>query len=298
MTKSDVKVAFFGGEPLAVPVLEELRKAALLPQLIVCNPDRPAGRSHILTPPSVKVWAEENATRVFQPESLSNGETLKYLQSEGCDLFVVVAYGRIIPKAVLDMPRCGVLNMHPSLLPKYRGPSPIRSAILHDDKETGVTVIKLDEELDHGPILAQEKLEIAEEEWPLRGQELDARLARVGGHLLADTIPKWLGGEIKPREQDHEQATFTKKITKADGELDLDDDPYTNYLKFCAYDGWPGTFFFAEVNGKKMRVKITDAALTESGMFEIQRVTPEGRQEMDYEDFLHSLSPGLSSPRT
>src|SRR5262245_26739770 len=134
-----INFAFFGGEPLAVPVLNKLKGRGLLPGLIVCNPDKPAGRNLEMTPPPTKLWAEENNIPYIQD--------FKELK-EGFDLFVVVAYGKIIPKEILDLAKSGTLNLHPSLLPKYRGPSPIVSAILNGDTETGVTIIKLDEEMD------------------------------------------------------------------------------------------------------------------------------------------------------
>lgn len=278
-------IVFFGGEPLAVPALEKLKAADLLPRCVVCNPDRPQGRKQIMTAPPAKEWALQNNIDVFQPESLGDPSVQAKLSEMNPDIFVVVAYSALIPKTLLDIPMRGALNAHPSLLPKFRGPSPIRSAILADERHTGTTIILLDEKMDHGPILAQEELPISEDEWPLRGTELDARLADLSGSLLANTIPQWLAGEIKPREQDHEHATYTKKITKADGELDLSDDPYTNLLKIRAFDGWPGTFFFAERGGKQIRVKVTDAELAPDGTLKILRVVPEGKQEMHYQTF-------------
>ena len=285
MSKPPIDFIFFGGEPLAVPVLEELKGADLLPKCIVCNPDRPQGRKMLLTPPPAKVWALEHGIRVFQPETLRDQNCIDTLKAENADLFIVVAYGKIIPKAVLDLPAHGTLNLHPSLLPKFRGPSPIRSAILENVRETGVTIMLMDEEMDHGPIIAQKAVSISESAWPMRGQELDALLAREGGTLLRETVPQWFAGNIEAHAQEHEKATYTKKITKDMGEIDLSDDPYQNLLKIRAFDGWPGAFFFKEVNGKKIRVKITDAELASDGSLKINRVIPEGRKEMGYTDF-------------
>jgi methionyl-tRNA formyltransferase len=239
-----------------------------------------------VSPPPIKVWALEQGVRVFQPESLRDSGTHKILRDTNSELFVVIAYARIIPKEVLEIPKHGTINLHPSLLPKFRGPSPIRSAILADDRENiGVSVMLLDEEMDHGPLLAQKKMEIAEEYWPIRGEELDKGLARLGGAVLADVIPKWINGEVEPKEQDHDEATYTKKLTKEMGELDLSDDPHQNLLKIRAFDGWPGTYFFTEKNGKRTRVKVTDAEFDHDGSLHILKVIPEGKKEIPYDQF-------------
>jgi methionyl-tRNA formyltransferase len=142
--------------------------------------------------------------------------------------------------------------------------------------------MQLDEEMDHGPLVAQATLELPE--WPVPGGELDELLFREGGKLLAEVVPLWMQGEITPEEQLHDDATYTDKLVKADGELDLQADSYQNYLKYCAYDGWPGTFFFVERDGKQVRVKVTDAELV-AGEFRILKVIPEGKKEMDYSTF-------------
>ena len=286
MNSTTPKIAFFGTPDIAVWVLEELKKANILPTLVVTNPDAPQGRKMILTPPPVKVWAEALSIPVFQPVSLKDLESNNPLSSAVFDLFIVAAYGKIIPQVILDLPKHNTLNVHPSLLPQLRGASPIRSAILQDVRETGVTIILMDEKLDHGPILAQEIVHIAKDDWPLRGKTLDELLARHGGALLADMIPKWIASEVSSIEQDHTAATFCTKITKEMGEIDLAADPYQNLLKIRAFDGWPGTYFFQEKNGTKIRVKIIDAELDTDGSLKILRVIPEGKKEISYEDFL------------
>ena len=284
------RIAFFGTPHLAVLVLIELEKNALLPVVIITNPDAPRGRKMVLTPPPVKVWAEERNIPVLQPVSLrSDSSVAEYLKANAIDLCVVVAYGKIIPKDILDIPKYGTLNVHPSLLPKLRGASPVRSAILEDMRETGVTVMLLDEELDHGPILAQEIVSIEKKAWPLRGQVLDTLLAEKGGELLAETIPEWVAGGITPIPQNHSEATFCTKITKEMGEINLTADAYQNLLKIRAFDGWPGTYFFTERNGKRIRVKIVDAELNPDTSLNITRVIPEGKNEMSYADFKRNI---------
>ena len=156
--------AFFGTDEFSVVVLNTLKNLGFVPSFIITTPDQPKGRKMILTPPPVKVWAEENKIKIIQPTSLKNIDeqsrhALDGLNDQGLPLiFLVASYGKIIPKNILDIPTHGTLNIHPSLLPKYRGASPLETAILSGDTETGVTIIKLDEEMDHGPILIQESL--------------------------------------------------------------------------------------------------------------------------------------------
>ncbi|OGI65124.1 methionyl-tRNA formyltransferase [Candidatus Nomurabacteria bacterium RIFCSPLOWO2_01_FULL_39_18] len=267
-----INFAFFGGEPLSVPTLRKLHENGFVPALVISNPDKPRGRNLEITPPPTALWAKQQNIQLIQPEKLSKGE----IQGD-FDFFVVVSYGKIIPKEILDLPKYGAINIHPSLLPRYRGPSPIVSTILNGDKETGVTVIKIDEEMDHGPILAQEKI-------PLSGneslQDLEKSLAKLGGELLVKIIPEFIAGKIKPKEQDHSAAICVKKITKADGEIDPRGDPVKNWRKFRAYAPWPRTFFFK--NGK--RIIVTDAVF-ENNQFIIKKVLPEGKKEITWEEF-------------
>ena len=278
------RIAFFGTPQIAVWVLEELEKTGIVPSLIVTNPDAPVGRKQIMTQPPVATWGKAHGISVFQPTSLKNPDDLHTLTEASWDLFVVVAYGKILPEWLINLPTHKTLNVHPSLLPILRGASPIRSAILGDIRETGVSIMHMDAEMDHGPIVAQIKTPTPA--WPIPGLELDEIMAHQGGALLAEVIPKWLRGEITPTEQDHTKATFCTKITKEMGEISLEGDPYQNFLKICAFDGWPGTFFFTEKNCVRMRIKIVDAKLAEDGSLKILRVIPEGKKEMSYEDFI------------
>jgi len=282
---NNCKFVYFGGEPLGLPVLNQLFEAGFVPDLIVTNPDRPQGRKMISTPPPLQVWANEKGIELSQPENLKDPKTLSQITNTNWDLFIVVAYSQIIPQWLINLPTHNTLNLHPSLLPKYRGPSPIRSAILADDKDTGATIIQLDEKMDHGPIVAQAELELTDEDWPMLGRELDRRLTDLGGQLLITILPSYLEGKISPLPQDHTKATFTKKISKTDGELKIDSfnlpagsEARTVFLKICAYEGWPETFFIHE--GK--RIKINQAELSSNGQLRILRITPEGKKEQDF----------------
>jgi methionyl-tRNA formyltransferase len=283
--KPDARIAFFGSPQIAVWVLEELEKEGMFPSLIVTNPDAPKGRRMVLAPTEAARWAEAHNIPVFKPVSLKEPGTAKKLRESGCDLFIVAAYGKIIPLEILEIPAYKTLNVHPSLLPKLRGASPIRTAILENVNPTGVTIMLLTPGMDEGPILAQEKVQIADEEWPMRGTALDELLARKGGALLAKTIPTWIDGACKLQEQDHSQATFAKKITKEMGLIDLNADPQLNLRKIRAFDGWPGAYFFYSKNGKEMRVNVLDAHI-EKGRLIITKVVPEGKKEMSFENLL------------
>lgn len=286
MNVNSLKFVFFGTPKFALLTLELLARDGYYPALVVTSPDAREGRHLKLTPPPVKVWAEENNIPVLQPEKLDE-DFCKKLSAEVYDLFIVSAYGKIIPKNILEIPKHGSLNVHPSLLPKFRGPSPIESAIL-EDGTTGVSIMLLDEEMDHGPIVAQDEVVLKEEVWPPYFSKLEEELAILGGRLLVATIPRFIADEISPQEQDHAKATFTKKIKKEDGLLNLNGDPKLNFRKVRAFAEWPRAHFFQERKGKKMRVIATKAAL-EDGKLILKKVIPEGGKEMSYEEFLRGV---------
>lgn len=279
---SQPSIAFFGTPDLAVILLDGLTARGLTPSLIVTQPDKPRGRKLILTPPAVKVWADANDITTMQPTKLDD-TFIEAIQKQAFDLFIVAAYGLIIPQRVLDLPRCGTLNVHPSLLPKYRGPSPVQAQILSDDQVCGITIMEMDAEMDHGPIVAQR--EVLPDLWPLKASELHALLWPIGTELLADVIPEYCAGTRTPTPQDHTKATFTQKYKKEDGELDLaHDDPYEMYLRYCAFDPWPGVHFFDEREGKRIRLKITDAEFA-GGEFFMKSIVPEGKAEISFEQW-------------
>lgn len=284
--------AFFGTPHIATLVLDRLEAHGLVPALIVTAPDKPAGRGLELTPTPVKKWALERGIDVATPEKLKDADFQAELGNTDWDVFVVAMYAKLIPKTVLDMPKCGVLNVHPSLLPKLRGPSPVLSAILADERETGVTIMQLTEGMDEGPILAQAKIELDEEAWPPKGSEFEAFLATEGGNLLAEVLPLWVDGKIPAENQDHAKATYSKKFTDEDALLRLKateghgslefENPRDAYLRIRAFDKSPKPYFLSS-SGKRVVVK---DALWKDGELLITRVTPEGKKEMDYNDFL------------
>jgi methionyl-tRNA formyltransferase len=276
-------IAFFGTPEHAVWTLDALKEKGIVPDLIIAAPDAPKGRKLIMTPPPTKLWGESNGIPVLQPEKIKTPDFEEKLRSYGTwDLFIVASYGKIIPENILYLPQAKTINVHPSLLPLLRGPSPLQGAILADMRDTGVTVMRLDKEMDHGPILAQKKITL--DAWPIDKEALGKILFKEGAYLISEILPNLLSGKIKEIEQDHSRATYTKKITKSEGELDLNGDGYQNFLKYNAYKDWPGTFFFDGKNGKRSRITIA-AASFENGKFIPKRVIPEGKKEMSWEEY-------------
>lgn len=281
-----MKIAFFGTPDLAATALSEMETFGVVPDLIVTTPDAPVGRKQTITPPATKLWALERNIPVFQPASLKNKEDLIPLTSETWDIFVVFAYGKIMPDWLLNLPKYGTINAHPSLLPKFRGASPIRSTLLHDLSAAGVTIIQMDAEMDHGPILYQQVVELYNE--PVPGTKLDKTMSLICGDLLAHVIQELPKGTLTPTPQNHELATFCTKITKDMAELTLDpyalpegDDARAVYCKICAFDGWPEAFFIHD--GK--RIKIKEAELSPDGALILKRIVPEGKNETDFKTY-------------
>ncbi len=285
---TSIRFVFFGTAPLAIGVLDALEIAGFLPSLVVAGPDTVDSRKKTIVFPPEKIWALAHNIEVVQPQKL-DPEFLDFLKTRTYNLepsvFIVASYGKILPKALLDIPAHGTLNMHPSLLPRLRGPSPIRSAILNDEREIGVSIILLDDKMDHGPIIAQKKVVVPE--YPPHGADLDILLALEGGAMLAEYLPRWVAGEIEPHPQNHDLATTCRMFKKEDGLIDLHADAYQNLLKIRAFEGWPGTYTFFSKGDQKIRTKILDAHIDED-MLRIDRVIPEGKHEMSYVEFLRS----------
>jgi methionyl-tRNA formyltransferase len=282
-----IPFVFFGTSRISVILLEELSiKFNIIPSLVVTAPDRPTGRKQLLTPPPVKEWAIKNNIAILQPEKLKDETFLEQLKP--FPLFIVASYGKIIPQAILDIPSRGTLNVHPSLLPKYRGASPIQNQIINNEQHIGTTIMLMDAEMDHGPIVAQKEITFVPGTFPADYNSVESVLAVESAALLAEVLPQWIEGTLTPAPQDHTRATYTSIIEKSNGEIFLSDDPLKNYLKYLAYAEWPKTFFFFEKDHKKMRAVIADAAF-ENNQFIIKKVIPEGKNETEYAVFLNWL---------
>ena len=198
----------------------------------------------------------------------------------------MVAYGKILPQALIDAFPKGILNIHYSLLPKYRGASPVEAALLNDESTTGVSIQQMVYKLDAGDVLAQREVVIEPNETT---RELRPRLVVLGAELLADTLPAFIEGKLVATPQDESVATFSKKIEKSEGELDLANEAQMNWNKYRAYAESPGTYFFLERGAKRIRVMIVTATFSDR-VFTPDRIVPEGKKEMAYTDFVRTLS--------
>ena len=238
-----------GTPDFAVPILKYLLCSAYHVVAVYTQPDKQAGRGRQVIMPPVKRLAMANSILVIQPETLKSTKILEEMAGLRPALVVVAAYGHILPQAILSLPKFGCLNVHPSLLPRHRGPSPIAEAILCGDEGTGVTIMLMDAGMDSGPILAQRKVNISPED---TAGVLTSRLAKVGGELLLETLPKWTSGKLEPRSQDEREATYSKPISKNDGEIDWHFPAMKLWLQLRAYNPWPGCHTLWK--GKRLRV--------------------------------------------
>jgi len=276
-----MNIAFFGTPDFTTQFLDVLTANNMAPSLVVTNPDRPAGRGMTLTPPAPKLWAEDHGITVIQPEKITD-EVLSALNETVWDLFVVVAYGKILPQALIDMPKYGTINVHYSLLPKYRGATPVESAILNGDTTTGVSIQQMRFKLDSGAVIKEATVEILPTDTTLT---LRQKLNDIALQILPETIHAIIEGAIIPIEQDESIATHCGKIQKSDGEITLSDDAIFNDRKFRSHVGNVGTYFYTTKNDKRIRVKVTHAHL-EGNIFVIDEVIPENGKRQTYKEFL------------
>lgn len=273
--------AYFGTPYVARDTLAILIERGFTPALVVSTPDTKRGRGMELLPSETKAYAIEKGLRVLTPVTL-DATAIEEIKSYGCEYAIVVAYGKIFPQALIDTFPKGAINVHYSLLPKYRGASPVESALLAGDTVTGVTVQRMVKALDAGDILAAREVSIEPSETT---RELRPRLIQEGAELLADILPAFETDAITSIAQNEADATHAGKIAKEDGQLDLAGDAHLNWNKYRAYAESPGTFFFTDKNGTKVRVKIKTATF-ENGTFTPDRIVPEGKKEMSFADFL------------
>lgn len=287
MHSSPISFVFFGTGPLAESVLATLIREGFTPTLVVTKPDAPQGRHMEIRAPHIKTWCEMKGIPIYQPETLRELPSNSPLFAKPFDVAIVASYGKIIPEEVLSIPKEGFLNVHPSLLPLYRGASPIESALLDGAMTTGVSIIKLDAEMDHGPILAQSAFMINPQE---TAGTMEVTCGQLGGELLVQSLPHYLDGTLTPKEQDHSRATFCKKIEKTLGEITLETKADEVQRKFRALTPWPGLYFFHTHNNKQIRVKVALVDLSAQitgGIAKdiILKVIPEGKAVMDFESF-------------
>ncbi len=234
----------FATEALRVLIDNDYNISAVFSQ-----PDKPVGRKQILTPPLVKELAQKNNLAVFQPKNLKGTETVEKIKKLNPDLIVVVAYGQIIPKGVLEIPKFGCINIHASLLPRWRGASPIAQAILAGDKKTGVTIMKIDDKLDHGPTLSQKKIEIQNND---NLETLSQKLSKLGAELLIKTLPNYLQCEMELHNQDESLVTYAPLINREDGKIDWTKSVEKIERQVRAFTPWPGSW--TNLNNKRLKI--------------------------------------------
>src|SRR3989339_715108 len=245
-----ISVIFFGTPEFSVPFLQALTQdPGITVAAVVTAPDKPYGRGQIITPSPVKKFALENSLTVFTPSSLKTKERWLVKHLPVADMFIVVAYGKIIPQTILDLPKLGTVNVHPSLLPKYRGASPLQSAILNREKQTGISIMLLDAQMDHGPLLSQKTIKLAALETPFT---LRQKIVKIGAPLLIDVIKKYAGGKIKPRAQNHDLSTFCNLLNRQDGIINWKESAETIEAKIRGLTPWPGAA--TDWRGKTLKI--------------------------------------------
>lgn len=271
--------AFFGTPEVASETLEILFGAGYVPKIIITSPDRRAGRGMHMTESPVSIWAKEHNIECIKPEKL-DGSFFEEFKKYDFDLSIVIAYGKILKEDLIKAPKLGTINIHYSLLPKYRGASPVEEALLNGDEVTGVCIQQMEFKLDSGPIIAKQEMPIDKDELK---PDLLKKLTKIGGELLRDKLEDIFNKDIELEAQDESGASYCTKINKEDGQIGQNSNPLLDYNKYRAFYGWPGVYFFH--NGK--RIKVTSARY-ENDSFIIERVIPEGKKEIDYSDFLKS----------
>jgi len=297
-----MKIVFFGTSENSVMLLEGIAPHFEVVE-IVTTPDAAAGRKQTLTPSLVAQFAAKSELLkkipLLKPAKLKDPEFISALRSLSADLFIVLSYGKILPKEVINLPPLKTINVHPSLLPLYRGATPMPSALLDGAAVTGNTIIAMDEEMDHGPILAQRKVDVgADETYP----ELEEKLALDSVSLVLETVPLYARGELLPREQDHSRATYTSMIKKSDGKIDWNLPAQTIYNRYRAYYRWPG--IWTTWNGEILKIlgcRPTPGAHTEhpgtmlangtvacgeGTLLELKTIQRAGKNPTDIESFL------------
>ena len=296
-----IQILLIGTSDFAVPIFESIANDQRFYIVgVITQPDKPAGRKKELKESPVKEWAKAQAIVPQQPDSLKDGSIDDQIQKMNPDIALVVAYGKLIPEHILNMPQCGTANVHPSLLPEYRGPAPIQYAILKGNKKTGTSVMLIDEQMDHGPLLTQM-------EYTLHGnetyQELSDTLSRLSANIVPESLALYINGTLKPVEQNHNKATFTKMITTNDGSLFWEKPAIELERRIRALNPEPGTYCM--VNGKRLKIKNVRnigrngkpgeffehegslAVQTGEDALVLDEVQPEGKKWMTGEQYLN-----------
>lgn len=299
-------LVFCGTPQFAVPTLEKLVDSGMDVRLVLTQPDRPKGRGLELVAPPVKQTAERIGIPVYQPEKIKTNHELRVkLESILPDAIIVVGYGRIIPPWMIELPKYGNLNLHASLLPKYRGAAPIQWAIASGESVTGVTTMRIDEGLDTGDILLQKEMAIAAEDTSVT---LAPKMAAIGAELMIETLRGLESGSLRAQKQDDSQATLAPVLTKADGKIDFSRSAQEIYNRFRGFQPWPGAFTRFRNKGLSITALRPGAEevpprqlLVDGGQLyvgcgdrraiELLEVQPEGKKRISAKDFAHGYRP-------
>ena len=294
-------IVFMGSPEFALPTLQALAARHTVAGVIT-QPDRPAGRGRLLTPPPIKTLALELGLPVIQPSRLRQPEAMEQLRAWKPDLIVVAAFGQILRQEVLDLPPYGCINVHASLLPRWRGAAPINAAILAGDPQTGITIMRMDAGIDTGPILSQYAMPILPDDTT---GTLGPRLAQSGADLLLDTLPAYLNGALQPQPQDEAGAAYAPMLKKEDGRLDFTQSAEALARRVRAFQPWPGTFM--EWEGQPLKVlraaaepqaapgqapggraifQGLPAVATPDGLLLLEEIQPAGKKPMSGAAFL------------
>ncbi|HXY74949.1 MAG TPA: methionyl-tRNA formyltransferase [Dehalococcoidales bacterium] len=297
-----MRIVFMGTPEFAVTPLQCLLRNGFEVAAVYSQPDREAGRGRMLASPPVKIAAQNAGIPIYQPEKLRSAEEINHLASLKPDVIVVAAYGQILKEAILNLPPYGCLNIHPSLLPQYRGVSPVTATIRNGDEFSGVSIMQLDKGVDTGPVLGQVKVRLAD--WDTTGT-LTEKLSSIGGQLLIELLPRLIAGKLVPTPQDGKLASYTKKLEKADGEINWSKPAVEIWRQVRACQPWPGAF----THWQAKQLKIIEAVVlpgestthgrvvslpgkphlaieTAAGILGLAQVQMEGKRVMTGEEFL------------
>jgi methionyl-tRNA formyltransferase len=305
-----MNIIFLGTSTFAVPILKALRDSANFSvDLVITEPAKPAGRKKELIPSPIAIFAKENNLEIFMPDTLENTGVQEKITNLKPDIMVVTSYGKIIPENIFNIPSFKTINIHPSLLPELRGPSPIQYTFLEGREKTGVTLIVIDKEIDHGPIISQQELSVEPTD---NFNTLEQKLADLGAKMIIQDIPKYIAGSIKPMDQNYPKATFTKKIEKQDGGIDWNKSAQEIYNQWRAFIRWPGIYMFLgniRLNLKKVKIakdisnkKAGEMFSQDNGLFiscgngtiEIEEIQPEGKKIMEAQSFINGYQKFLN----
>lgn len=286
-----MRIVFFGTSEIGIPILSALHKSHQV-LAVVTTPDKPVGRKQVMSPSAIANEALRLNLPVIKPVKVKNNpEFLDELKNFNADIFVVVSYGKILPANLLDIPPLKTINVHFSLLPKYRGPAPVQFALLNGETKTGTTIFILDELVDHGPILAMKELDIDPDDTNI---SLQSKLAIASADLLLETLPNYESGKIEPQIQNHDLATGSKIISKEDGKVNWDQTAQEIYNQFRAYQPWPG--IYTSWQGKILKILNCKPAQESSAetidcgsktYLQLITVQLEGKNPVSIKDFLN-----------